>query len=112
MPFSSLLKLIPTSGDDSGDDLGGYDVMCALKHLPEPSVADQPHDRPSHTRPYIRSMTFYVNNAVVATLQWGGNIAQDPIMGIHLSTLKQHDEVSIIWKDSETNQGTAKVIVG
>ena len=107
MSFSIRLRLIPSAG--------GYDVMCAVRARSAKPLGDiqpyiQPYIRP-YIQPYIRSIAFYVNNVVVATLQLGKNVSHDPIIGIHLSTLKPHDEVSIIWTDSESESGSAKALV-
>ncbi len=84
--------------------------MCSLKwHSTEPSNKQAGSDIQLHLRPTIQSLTFYVNNAVVAELQLGTNVSHNPIIGIHLTTLKPHDEVSIIWVDTQFNRGTAMV---
>lgn len=98
MNFSARLKLIPSAD--------GYDVMCALKSHDFGSQTN------AYTSPYIRSITFYVNNVEAAVLQLGENVSYNPIVGIHLTTLKPYDEVSIMWMDNLSRRGTATVFVG
>ncbi len=109
MSFSALLKLLPLSD--------GYDVMCLLQRAFEPDIpvaetaTNMTSVATSVRRSSLRSITFYVNHTIVAELQLGANMSQQPLVGIHLTTLQPDDEVSIMWLDSESGRGTASVFV-
>ncbi len=81
----------------------GHDVICSVKH---PMNTD-----PEYSKWYITTMSFYVNDVVAAELKLGPNVSRDPIIGIHLSELKNWDTVQVKWVDTRANRGSALVIV-
>lgn len=95
MVYATYLKLI--------ENKNSHDVICSVEH-PSP-------EQTKYKKLHIRSVSFFVNDAIAAEIQLGKHVSQDPIFGIQLSNLKPDDMVSVVWVNSRSVRGHAQTKV-
>ena len=80
----------------------GYDITCSIRSV------DRQNNR---LHSYVTRVYFEVNDQIVTAFDTGKNISENPLFGIHLSSLKQGDRVSTVWISSngDTNRASATV---
>ena len=88
----TTLRLMPV------DD--GIEAVCQVKH---PLVKGD-RNRDWH----IEQMTFYVNQKIVTTCNFGNSISADPVVSILLTELEPTDTVAVRWSDSRSYTGYAE----
>ena len=77
----------------------GFDVLCSINHSKYKSLQSQPG--------YITRINFDVNNSSVMQMDLGPNLPDNPVIGIHLTSLELNDEVSVTWNDTYGTKGRA-----
>lgn len=89
---------------------GGVELQILITH---PMESGQRTDKntgkkiPPH---FIQRLTLEHNGKVVVTLNTGGGISEDPLIGFRLKGAKQGDKLKVFWSDnlgeSATLEGT------
>lgn len=60
---------------------------------------------------HIRTVTVWLDDAVVLRAQWGPGVARDPFMQLLLPTAKAGDTVRLRWEDTQGDNRTAETRV-
>jgi sulfur-oxidizing protein SoxZ len=92
----------------SGD---GYDVLCLVKHPMETGLRKDKktgEEIPAH---YIETMIFQLNGSTVAEVSLGRGVSKDPLTGVHITSAKPGDTVTVSWKDNAGETGSAESTV-
>ena len=70
----------------------GFDVLCSINHSKFKSLQSRSG--------YITRISFEVNSKPVMQMDLGSNLPNNPVVGIHLTTLELNDLVSATWNDT------------
>jgi hypothetical protein len=96
MRTSTLIKLVPAGN--------GIDVICSIRNTSGPQFSNNDH--------FVSRVTFSVNGDTVTEFDTGPGFSDNPVVGIHLSTLEQGDRIGVQWIDSSGNRGQAQATAG
>ena len=98
-PTSTILKLMP-----QGD---GFDILCSI-HRKENAQLFNIENRFKIIDSYIKKVEFKINSTTIAVLNVSKNFSRNPLVGVHVTSLKDNDILSVAWSDSVGRSFTAR----
>lgn len=76
----------------------GYNILVSIRHGQHKRLGDMP---------YVRQAIYSVNEQTVSNLEFGPSISPNPLIGLHLKSLKMDDVIKVAWQDSDDTEGRA-----
>lgn len=88
---------------------GGVELQLMITHPMESGNRTDPKDKdkkvPAH---FIQRVMLEHNGKTVLTLDCGGAVSEDPLMGFRLKGAKNGDKLKVSWSDSMGESGSAE----
>lgn len=85
---------------------GGVELQILISHPMETGLRTDKNTGqkiPSH---FIQRLTLEHNGKLVATVNTGAGISEDPLIGFRLKDAKQGDKLKVFWSDNKGESGT------
>lgn len=90
---------------------GSTEVMVLVNHPIETGLRIDPKTQEKIPAHFIQSMTFALNDKVVAVADLGTGISKDPLITV-LVNAKPGDKIKVVWTDNKGESGGAETVVG
>lgn len=91
---------------------GGVELQLMIMHPMESGNRTDPKDKnkkiPAH---FIQRVILEHNGKAVVTLDCGGAVSEDPLMGFRLKDAKNGDKLKVSWSDNKGESGSHEGVV-
>lgn len=90
---------------------GMVEVQVLVAHPMETGLRTDKNTKQKIPPHFIQKVTLEFNNKVVAVVDVGTGVSEDPLLGFRIKNAKQGDKLKVFWSDNQGESGTLEEAV-
>ncbi|MCR4345698.1 MAG: thiosulfate oxidation carrier complex protein SoxZ [Sulfuricaulis sp.] len=90
---------------------GGVELQVLITHPMETGLRTDKNTGKKIPPHFIQRITLEHNGKIVATVNTGAGISEDPLIGFRLKDAKQGDKLKVFWSDNMGESATLEGVV-